>query len=88
MQHDFMHLSFFKDDFKEFVDTLVVALRTIEKTESPIRHIHPVTVREADLSAEGQRDFGLGFPVREDEADTDASPPQSVPVLTEVGDHL
>jgi len=55
-----MHLSFFKDDFKEFVDTLIVALRTIEKSESPIRHIHPVAVREADLSAEGQRDFGLG----------------------------
>ena len=32
MQHDFMHLSFFKDDFKEFVDTLVVALRTIERS--------------------------------------------------------
>jgi hypothetical protein len=28
------------------VDTLVVALRTVEKTESQIRHIHPVIVRE------------------------------------------
>jgi len=76
------------DDFKEFVDTLVVALRLIEKSESPIRHIHPVAVGETDLSPEGQRDFGLGFPVREDEADTEASPLSAVPVLTEVGDHL
>jgi len=83
-----MHLSFFRDDFKEFVDTLVVALRLIEKAESPIRHIHPVAVREADLSPDGQRDFGLGFPVCEDEADVGASPLSTVPVLTEVGDHL
>lgn len=88
VQHDFMHLSFFKDEFKEFVDTLVVALRQIEKSESPIRHIHPVAVREADLSAEGQRDFGLGFPVCEDEAEDEASPLSTVPVLTEVGDRL
>ena len=47
------------DDFREFVGMLVVALRTIEKTESPIRHIHPVAMREADLSAEGDRDFAL-----------------------------
>jgi len=33
VQHDFMHLSFFKDDFKEFVDTLVVALRLVEKAD-------------------------------------------------------
>ena len=25
VQHDFMHLSFFNDDFREFVDTLVAA---------------------------------------------------------------
>ena len=30
VQHDFMHLSFFKDDFREFVDTLVVALRQMK----------------------------------------------------------
>ena len=77
-----------KDDFKEFVDTLVVALRTIEKSDSPIRHIHPVAVREGDLSAEGQIDFGLGFPVCEDEPEADAPPLQSVGVLTEVGDRL
>ena len=88
VQHDFMHLSFFKDDFKEFVDTLVVALRTIEKTDSPIRHIHPVAVREGDLSAEGQIDFGLGFPVCEDEPEDEACPLSTVPVLTEVGDRL
>ncbi|MBU4194112.1 MAG: hypothetical protein KKE79_04780 [Actinobacteria bacterium] len=46
IQHDFMHLSFFKDDFREFVDTLVVALREVESAESPIRHIHPVLVHE------------------------------------------
>ena len=28
MQHDFMHLSFPQDGLKEFVETLVVALRT------------------------------------------------------------
>ena len=34
-QHDFMHLSVNipNDDFKEFVDTLVVALRIIEKAD-------------------------------------------------------
>lgn len=36
-------------DFWKFVDTLVVALRAIEKSESPIRHIHPVVVKEAQL---------------------------------------
>lgn len=46
VQHDFMHLSFFKDDFREFVDTLVVALREMEKAEAPISHIHPVLVHE------------------------------------------
>ena len=51
VQHDFMHLSFFKDDFKEFVDTLVVALREMEKKESPMAHIHPVLLRESQLSA-------------------------------------
>jgi len=47
-----------------------------------------VAVRETDLSAEGQRDFGLCFPVCEDEAEDEASPLSSVPVLTEVGDRL
>ncbi len=46
VQHDFMHLSFYKDDFREFVDTLVVALRGIEQAEAPISHIHPVLVHE------------------------------------------
>ncbi len=82
VQHDFMHLSFFRDDFKEFVDTLVVALRAIEKSESPIRHIHPVAVREGDLSNAGRSDFGLpqGDPV----GLTSELP--SIPILTEVGD--
>jgi hypothetical protein len=34
MQHDFMHLSFPQDGLKEFVETLVVALRTNGKAES------------------------------------------------------
>ncbi len=46
VQHDFMHLSFYKDDFKEFVDTLVAAMRQVDKIESPIRHIHPVVLRD------------------------------------------
>lgn len=86
VQHDFMHLSFFKDDYKEFVDTLVVALRLIEKSESPIRHIHPVAVREGNLTDAGRADLGIGIPVREDEAES--SDLSTVPVLTEVGDHL
>ncbi len=88
IQHEFMHLSFFRDDFKEFVDTLVVALRLIEKVESPIRRIHPVAVRGGDLSDEGRRDFGQGFPVCEDEVEVEASPLPTVLVLTEVGDRL
>jgi hypothetical protein len=46
VQHDFLHMSFFKDDFKEFVDTLVVALRQIEKADSPMKHIHPIVLHE------------------------------------------
>ena len=48
-----MHLSVNipNDDFLEFVDTLVVALREIEKAEVPIGHIHPVIVRENQLAA-------------------------------------
>ena len=34
------------DDFREFVDTLVVALRGMENAEAPISHIHPVLVHE------------------------------------------
>ena len=40
----------FKDDFREFVDTLVVALRAIEKANSPIKHIHPVLLSEGNLT--------------------------------------
>jgi len=75
VQPDLMHLSFFKDDF---MDTLVVALRLIEKSESPIRHIHPVAIREGDLSEEGRADFGLGEP--------GLAELTTPPVLTEVGD--
>ena len=41
-----MHLSFYKDDFREFVDTLVVALRGMEQNENPVAIIHPVLVHE------------------------------------------
>ena len=51
VQHDFMHLSFYKDDFREFVDTMVVALREMEKRESPMAHIHPVIIKENGFSA-------------------------------------
>ena len=46
VQHDFMHLSFYIDDFREFVETLAAALRQVDKLESPVRHIHPVLLRE------------------------------------------
>ena len=82
IQHDFMHLSFFQDDFKEFVDTLVVALRMIEKAESPIRHIHPVVVREGDLNSSGREDFGLA----ENDVTDQPSELPPAPVLTEVGE--
>ena len=52
MQHDFLHMSFYREDFREFVDTLVVALRQTEREDSPIRHIHPVTLRESANSTE------------------------------------
>lgn len=35
------------DDFKEFVDTLVVALRGMEKSEAPMANVHPVLLCEA-----------------------------------------
>ncbi len=53
VQHDFMHLSFYKEDFREFVDTLMVALRQVESSESPIRHIHPVVLREGSAGEPG-----------------------------------
>jgi hypothetical protein len=46
-----MHLSFYKDDFREFVDTLVVAQRAMDKREGPMAHIHPVLLRESGLAA-------------------------------------
>ncbi|MCG2819884.1 MAG: hypothetical protein L6433_12945 [Actinomycetia bacterium] len=45
------NLSFFVDDFREFVDSLVVALREMEKSESPAAHVHPIIVRENRLAA-------------------------------------
>ena len=49
-----MHLSFFKDDFREFVDTLVAALRQIEKAESHIKHIHPVLDKPPPIKHAGR----------------------------------
>jgi hypothetical protein len=54
VQHDFMHLSFYKDDFREFVDTLLVAVRQIDKAQDPVSHIHPVV-----LLSETPRDPGV-----------------------------
>ena len=31
VQHDFLHMSFYREDFKEFVDCLLVALREMER---------------------------------------------------------
>ncbi len=88
VQHDFLHMSFFQDDFRAFVDTLVVALRHMDQRESPMAHIHPVAIRESDLSDEGRADFGLGSPVREDDnpGDSDLIELTTPPTLTEVGD--
>ncbi len=47
-----MHLSFYKEDFKEFVDILTVALKQIDVSESSICHIHPAVLRDvASLEA-------------------------------------
>jgi hypothetical protein len=51
VQHDFMHISFYEDDFREFVDTLEAALREIEKREAPMAHVHPVILRDVGLAA-------------------------------------
>ncbi|MBN2168376.1 MAG: hypothetical protein JW738_03965 [Actinobacteria bacterium] len=41
VQHDFVHMSFFKEEFKDFVETLITALRTIERCEGEVMHLHP-----------------------------------------------
>ena len=48
-----MHLSVNipNDDFREFVDTLVVAPREMENDESPTAHIHSIVVRDNQLAA-------------------------------------
>ncbi len=81
VQHDFMHLSFFADDFREFVDTLVVALRAIERTESPIRHIHPVVVRENGPTVGDRANFSAGDAGH---GNSDLIELPSTPVLTKV----
>ena len=49
---------------------------------TPIRHIHPVVVREGDLNSSGREQFGLG----EAELVDPAPSLPSDPLLTEVGD--
>ena len=48
VQHDFLHMSFYKEDFKDFVDCLLVALREMERDEKtavvPIRLVEAVPV--------------------------------------------
>ena len=43
-----MHLSVNipNNDFREFVDTLMVALRGMEQAENPVAIIHPVIVKD------------------------------------------
>ncbi len=58
VQHEFLHISFYKEDFKDFVDTLLAALRKIERTENPlIRHIHPIVIRESGLDLSVSEDL-------------------------------
>ena len=48
VQHDFLHMSFYREDFKDFVDCLLVALREMERDEKtavvPIRLVEAVPV--------------------------------------------
>ena len=64
------------------MDTLVAAQRAIDKTESPVLHIHPVVVREGDLNSSGREDFGLA----ENDVTDQPSELPPAPVLTEVGE--
>ena len=64
----------------------MVALRQTERNEGLIRHIHPIVVCEADLSDEGRADFGLGYPVHEDEPLESSGSTRPAPVLKEVTD--
>ena len=53
VQHDFLHMSFYKEDFKEFVDTLLIALREMERegdeTVTRLRVLEAVPVCEDRL---------------------------------------
>lgn len=40
-----------KDDFREFTETLIAALRAMDKRESPMANIHPVIVRDNRFAA-------------------------------------
>ena len=48
VQHDFLHMSFYREDFKEFVDCLLVALKEMERDDEsavvPIRLVEAVPV--------------------------------------------
>ncbi len=63
VQHEFLHISFYREDFKDFVETLLAALKKIERTENPvIRHIHPIVVRENCCEGRQQEELSEGAP--------------------------
>ncbi|MBN1288216.1 MAG: hypothetical protein JXA49_01070 [Actinobacteria bacterium] len=46
VQHDFIHMSFFREEFKDFVETLITALRTIERGDGEVMRLHPTVLRK------------------------------------------
>ena len=42
VQHDFLHMSFFKPDFLDFVDTLLEARKRINLNEGSVCQLRPV----------------------------------------------
>ena len=43
VQHDFLHMSFFKPDFLEFVDTLLEARNQVCVDENPVLHLRTLS---------------------------------------------
>lgn len=63
VQHEFLHISFYREDFKDFVDTLLAALKKIERAENPIiRHIHPIFIRENGFVTGDSEEVSEGAP--------------------------
>ena len=47
IQHDFVHLSFFEQEFREFVETLITALKEIERDgDGVIMQLHKEAFRK------------------------------------------